>query len=87
MEEDDYKVPEYPNQEKGFIFDEPKFAHFSKTIFKFPILGYLIGIILNLLYLFLWKKGRSIISIMITIIINYLIIGIILKKVFKINLE
>ena len=87
MDEDVYRVAEYPNQEKGFIWDEQKFANFSKNIFKVPVFGYLSGVILNLIYLYSWRKGKSIISIIITVFIDYLIIGIILKNVFKINQE
>ena len=87
MEEGVYRVKEYPNQEKGFIFDEQKFAHFSKNLFRAPIFGYLSGIFLNIVYFYFWKKGRSIISVLLAIVIGSLIIGIILKNVFKIDIE
>ena len=88
MEEEEfkvYRVAEYPNQEKGFIWDEQKFAKFSKYLFTAPIFGYLSGIFLNLIYLLLWRKGKSIISILITLFIDCLIIIIILKNVFKLE--
>ena len=39
MEDNEYRIPEYPNQEKGFLFDEQKFANFSKNLFKVPYFG------------------------------------------------
>ena len=87
MDEDVYRVAEYPNQEKGFFMDEQKFANFSKNLFKVPVFGYLSGIILNLVYLYSWRKGKSIISILFTLFIDYLIILILLKNVFKISQE
>ena len=85
VEEKEYKVPEYPNKEKGFLFDEEKFAKFSKTLFKVPIFGYICGIFLNIVYLYNWIKKRNIISILIILFIDYLIIQIILVNIFKIK--
>ena len=87
MDEDVYRVAEYPNQEKGFFMDEQKFANFSKNLFKVPVFGYLSGIILNLVYLYSWREGKSIIYIIFTLFIDYLIIGILLKNVFKVSQE
>ena len=83
MEEDVYRVAEYPNQEKGFFMDEQKFAKFSKNIFQNSIFGYLIGIYLNLVFLYCWRYQTGIIATLITLFINYLIIQIILKKLLK----
>ena len=80
-----YKVPEYPNQERGFILDEQKFAKFSYDLFKFPILAIMSGIYLNIVYLFTCRRRMSIISTIITIFIQYLIIRIILTKLLKLN--
>ena len=84
-EEKEYKVPEYPNKEKGFLFNEQKFAKFSKNLFKVPIFGYICGIFLNFIYIYNWIKKRNIISILIFLFVYYLIIEIILKNVFKIK--
>lgn len=83
MEEDVYRVAEYPNQEKGFFMDEQKFAKFSKNLFKIPIFGYICGIFLNIVYLYSWRKRKSILSIIMTLFVDYLIIQIILKKLLK----
>ena len=82
-EEGVYKVPEYPNQEKGFLFDEQKFANFSKNLFKVPYFGYFCGLCLNIVYIYSWRKNKSILSILMTLFIDYLIILIVLKKLLK----
>jgi len=81
--EKDYKIPEYPNKEKGFFMDEEKFGEFSKNLFKIPIFGYITAIILNLIYISNWRKKSSISSMIITFCINYLIIQIILGKLLN----
>ena len=80
-----YKVPEYPNQERGFIFDEQKFAKFSHDLFNFPIFAIISGIYLNIVYFFSCIRKMSIISILINIFIQYLVIRIILTKLLKLN--
>ena len=85
MDDEVYRVAEYPNQEKGFIFDEEKFGKFSQKLFKVPIFGYICGIITNLLYFYYWKNKKSILSILLNLFINYLIIEIILKNVLNVK--
>ena len=85
MSDEIYKVPEYPNQERGFIFDEQKFAKFSHDLFNFPIFAIISGIYLNIVYFFSCIRKMSIISILINIFIQYLVIRIILTKLFQIN--
>ena len=80
-----YKVPEYPNQERGFILDEQKFAKFSYDLFNFPIFAICSGIYLNIIYFFSCRRKMSLISTIINIFIQYLIIKIILKKLLKLN--
>ena len=80
-----YKVPEYPNQERGFILDEQKFAKFSYDLFNFPIFAIVSGIYLNIVYFFTCRRRMSIISTIINIFIQYLIIRIILTKLLKLN--
>ena len=80
-----YKVPEYPNQERGFILDEQKFAKFSYDLFNFPIFAIISGIYLNIVYFFTCRRRMSIISTIINIFIQYLIIRIILTKLLKLN--
>ena len=85
MLDNKYKVPEYPNQERGFILDEQKFAKFSYDLFNFPIFTIISGIYLNIVYVFTCRRRMSIISTIINIFIQYLIIRIILTKLLKLN--
>ena len=80
-----YKVPEYPNQERGFILDEQKFAKFSYDLFNFPIFAICSGIYLNIVYFLTCRRRMSIISTLINIFIQYLIIRIILTKLLKLH--
>jgi len=83
MEDEEYKIPEYPNQEKGFFIDEQKFGNFSKNLFKVPNLAYISAFCLNVIYINCWRKKMSILSILMTLFIDYLIIQIILKQMLK----
>ena len=85
MEEDVYRVKEYPNKEKGFFFDEEKFSKFSYDLFKFPIFAIICAIYLNIAYILSWKRKTSIITILLQLFVHYLIIQIILIKLLKIN--
>jgi len=85
MEEEVYRVKEYPNKEKGFFIDEEKFAKFSYDLFKIPMFAIICSIYLNILYIYFWRRQMSNISIALNIFINYLIIEIILQKIFKVN--
>ena len=80
-----YRVAEYPNKEKGFLIDEEKFGQFSKDIFNYPIFALICGLYLNVVYFFSWRRKAGIISMLVKFFIHYLIIQILLKKVF--NLE
>ena len=85
MKEEEYKVKEYPNKEKGFFMDEQKFAKFSYDLFNFPIFAIICGIYLNIVYILSWKRKISILSILIKFVIHFLIIEIILINLFKIK--
>ena len=84
MEDQLYKVT-YRNKERGFIFDEQKFAKFSYDLFNFPILAIISGLYLNIVYILSCKKKMSIITIVIRLFIHYLILQIILNKLLKLN--
>ena len=85
MKEEEYKVKEYPNKEKGFFIDENEFAKFSYDLFNFPIFGIICGIFLNIVYILSWKRKMSIASILTKFFIHYLIIEIILINLLKIK--
>ena len=83
VKEEEYRVPEYPNQEKGFIFDEEKFGQFSKEIFAYPIFAILCAIYLNFMYIYSLKKSVQIAPMILSFVIRIIVIKIILKKYFK----
>ena len=83
VKEEEYRVPEYPNQEKGFIFDEEKFGQFSKEIFAYPIYAIICAIYLNLMYMYSLKKSVQIAPMILSFVIRIIVIKIILKKYFK----
>ena len=69
----------------NYILDEEIFSKFSKEIFTYPIFGFICGIFLNIIYIYNWWNQKNIFALFINLYINFLIIGIILKKVFKIQ--
>lgn len=73
----------YPSREKGYSMDEQKFAKFSQDIFRNVFFGYLIGLYLNIVFFFCWKNKAGIFQILLTLFINYLVIQIILVKMYK----
>ena len=83
VKEEEYRIPDYPNQEKGFIFDEEKSGKFSKEIFEFPIYAILCAIYLNFCYIYSIKKSIQIIPMILCFLIRIIIIKLILKLYFK----
>ena len=81
--EEEYRVPEYPNQEKGFFFDEEKFSKFSKDIFTVPLYALFCAIYLNIIYISSIRKSLQMSSLFISFFIRILILEIILNVVFK----
>ena len=81
--DEEYRVPEYPNQEKGFILDEEKFGKFSKEIFVHPLYAILCAIYLNFVYIYSLKKSMQIFPMILSFLIRIIVIKIILKKYFK----
>ena len=71
--------------ESNCILGEPYFSQFSKEIFKNTIFGYIIGIYLNFVYIYNWRKNKNIFSLLIILYINYLLIKIILGRLFKLE--
>jgi len=82
-EEEEYRVPDYPNQEKGFFFDEERFSKFSKDIFTVPIYAIFCAIYLNLIYITSIRKSMQMTTFFISFFIRIIIIEIILNVVFK----
>ena len=71
--------------ESNCILGEPYLSQFSKEIFKNAIFGYIIGIYLNFVYIYNWRKNKNIFSILIILYINYLLIKIILGMLYKLE--
>ena len=67
------------------ILGEPYFSQFSKEIFKNAIFGYVIGIYLNFVYIYNWRKNKNIFSLLIILYINYLLIKIILGRLYQLE--
>ena len=83
------KVPEIhveQNSPNYSLYKESKFSLFSKTIFQNKLFGIISGIYLNYIYIHNWKKNKNIFSLLLLIYINILILLIILKKIFKLEL-
>ena len=79
----EYRIPEYPNKEKGFIFDEEKFGEFSSEIFNKPVIAILCAIYLNFVYIYSWSQNMNFITSLLTMFIRILIIRIMFNKYFK----
>ena len=71
--------------ESNCILGEPYFSQFSKEIFKNAIFGYVIGIYLNFVYIYNWRKNKNIFSLLIILYINYLLIKIILGRLYQLE--
>ena len=79
----EYRIPEYPNKEKGFIFDEEKFGEFSSEIFNKPFIAILCAIYLNFVYIYSWSQNMNFITSLLSMFIRILIIRIMFNKYFK----
>ena len=85
VQEEEYRIPDYPNQEKGFIFDEEKFGQFSSEIFSHPIYAIFCAVYLNLMYIYSLKKSMQLFPMILSFLIRIIIIKIILNKYFKLK--
>ena len=84
MEIESEKIIEEETESNG-VLGEQHFSQFSKEIFKNAIFGYIIGIYLNFVYIYNWRKNKNIFSILIILYINYLLIKIILGMLYKLE--
>ena len=81
MEKEQDKIDE--QNQNIFLLGEYTFSKFSKEIFYYPIFGILCGIYLNYIYIYNWRKQKNIFSLFIILYMNFIIIKIISKKIFK----
>ena len=84
MEKEQNNIKEQEHH-SNFILGEKTFSKFSKEIFRYPIFGIICGLYLNFIYINNWKKRKNLFSIFIFLYINYLIIKIIIKKIFRLE--
>ena len=75
-----YSLPPF-NEKPNRGFFEQKIFYFSEELFKTPILGIALLLALNLVYLYLYIKSRSIISILFYLFLAYLVFSILLVKI------
>ena len=80
---EEYRIPDYPSQEKGFIFDEERFSQFSKDIFTVPLYAIFCAIYLNIIYIISIRKSVHMATLLISFFIRIIILEIILNVVFK----
>ena len=80
---EEYRIPEYPNQEKGFILDEEKFGEFSSEIFTNVTFAISCAIYLNFIYIYSWSKSMNFFPSLLSMFIRILIIRILFNKYFN----
>jgi len=74
-----YSLPPFNEKEKrGFI--EEKVLDFSNQIFRTPLFGIILSIFLNLLFLHMYFRSRSVISILFYLYFIYLVISLLLAR-------
>ena len=79
-----YSIPPFNEKEHREYFEQ-KILDFSTILFRDPKLGLGLGTILNLLYLYSYFKKRSVIFIILYLFLSYLIISILLVKLFNLK--
>ena len=72
-----YDLPPFNEKEKRGFFEQ-RILEFSSMIFKNPIFGISLGIILNLIFLFSYFQSKNCLSTILNIFLVYLMFSIIL---------
>lgn len=75
-----YSLPPFNEKPKRGFFEQ-KIFDFSEELFKSPILGISVLLIINLLYLYTYVKSRSLISLLFYLFLAYIILSMIVAKV------
>ena len=70
------------NEKEEREFFEQKILDFSTNLFRNPKLGLSLAISLNLLYIYAYFKSKSVLSILLYLFLAYLILSIVLSKLF-----
>ena len=79
-----YSLHPFNEKEKREFFEQ-KILDFSKDLFRNPKLGLSLALALNLLYIYAYFKSKSVISIMLYLFLAYLVLSIVLTKLFDLN--
>ena len=79
-----YNLPPF-NEKVPRGYFEQSILDFSSDLFQSPLLGFALGIAVNILYIYSYFKSKSCFSILIYLFIAYLLYSIIVSKLFKIK--
>ncbi len=79
-----YNLPPF-NEKVPRGYFEQSILDFSSDLFQSPLLGFALGIAVNILYIYSFYKSKSCFSIIIYLFIAYLLYSIIVSKLFKIK--
>ncbi len=79
-----YNLPPF-NEKVPRGYFEQSILDFSSDLFQSPLLGFALGIAVNILYIYSYYKSKSCFSIIIYLFIAYLLYSIIVSKLFKIK--
>ena len=79
-----YNIPPF-NEKVSRGYFEQSILDFSSDLFQSPLLGFALGIAVNILYIYSYYKSKSCFSIIIYLFIAYLLYSIIFSKLFKIK--
>ena len=79
-----YNLPPF-NEKVPRGYFEQSILDFSEDLFKKPLLGYALGIIVNILYIYSYYKSKSCFSIIIYLFLAYLIFSIIFSQITKLK--
>ena len=77
-----YNLPPF-NEKVPRGYFEQSILDFSSDLFQSPLLGFALGIAVNILYIYSYYKSKSCFSIIIYLFIAYLLYSIIFSKLFK----
>ena len=79
-----YNLPPF-NEKVPRGYFEQSILDFSSDLFQSPLLGFALGIAVNILYIYSYYKSKSCFSILIYLFIAYLLYSIIFSKLFQIK--
>ena len=79
-----YNLPPF-NEKVPRGYFEQSILDFSSDLFQSPLLGFALGITVNILYIYSFYKSKSCFSIIIYLFIAYLLYSIIFSKLFQIK--